>query len=184
MKLNYIYLLVGKKGCGKSTIGLKLAQASTKKIIVISTDDNDLYEGFTKVGLDNLIYCKSSHIFCITEHAIKAIEILNNNFANAFVILEDAQKYINDNIQKEVNRFIINHRMRNFDVAFMYHCLQFVPPKICKQYTKIVLFKTTDVAGTTINSKFHNAHFITEKLTKVKTNKDQYFFQVINDTDG
>lgn len=183
-RLNFIYILTGKKGCGKSTLALKVANAANKKIVVVGTDDNDVYADFEKVSLENLPYSNAKNIFCITEEPIKCFDILNKHCTNRVVIIEDGQKFINSDVQKEVKTFIINHRMRNFDVLFMYHSLKFIPPYIAQQYNKILLFKTVDVPSGTLKSKFHNFHFIENKMSKVRKNYFQYFFQIINDSDG
>lgn len=165
-RLNRMYLCVGRKGTGKTTIALKIAENSGKKICVIDTDDHPSYAHFPIVQEDKLSKWKGGNIRVITSEPERVLHILNKNQANAFIICEDAAKYISNNISQAVKSFIIDHRKRNFDLLLMFHFLADVPPYIAKQYDYMILFKTGDNINVNQN-KFANWHTISAKMQRI-----------------
>ncbi len=182
-RINYIQLLVGKRGCGKTTTAIKLAIATGKRILVINTDNNDAYNSFELVPLDKLQKWKGHKGICVTHEPLQALEILNQYQKNLFIICDDTQKYISQSVEKEARTFIINHRMNNFDVVFMYHSLKFVPPYLAMQFNQIILFKTLDSNMTELRNKYNNFNALERKMAQIKANPSPYYCDVINDTD-
>ncbi len=182
-RINYIQLLVGKRGCGKTTTAIKIARSTGKRIIVINTDNNDAYSSFEIIPLQKLQIWKGKEGICITDEPLQALTILNNYQKNIFVICDDTQKYINQTVEKEARIFIINHRMNNFDVIFMYHSLKFVPPYLAMQFNQIILFKTLDSNMAELRNKYNNFNAIERKIPKIKAHPSPYYCDVINDTD-
>ena len=187
VRSNYILIAAGKRFSGKSTITLKFAIASGKRIIVVNTDFHPLYADFETITIEQLK--KSTHKKAIVyissiEEANEVADILNKYQTNAFVILEDSKKYINDNISKEWERLIINHRMRNIELCFMYHFLKYVPNKIANQYNMLILFKTTDsMSNSSLKEKFGNVETIQQRAEKVRTHSNEHYCEVIYDNE-
>ncbi len=181
--INYIQLLVGKRGCGKTTLAIDLAMRTKKNIIVINTDQNQAYKDFEIVPLRMLSTWKGTKGVCITDYPLEALKMLNKYQSNLFVICDDTQKYIRGAVDKNAIQFIINHRMRNFDVIFMYHALKFIPPYLAEQFNQIVLFKTLDSNMTDLKNRFNNFATLEKKMLEIKAHKSPYYCDVINDTD-
>lgn len=163
-------MFVGRKGTGKTTLAKLFAKKSSKKFCIIDTDDHPDYAGIELCSLEDLKHWKIGDIRVITKDPLEALEILNRYCSNAFIICEDTGKYIEGKIQRQAKNFIIDHRKRNFDVAFMFHFLADVPPYICKQYDNLILFKTGDSLQDR-QKKFANWHTIVKKLERIMKNK-------------
>lgn len=176
---NLMYLIVGKKFTGKTTVTLKLAFASGKKICVIDTDEHPAYNDFKKVPLKELHKWREGNIKVITSNTEAAFTILNKCCSNAFIICEDAAKYVTSNPSLPVKSFIIDHRKRNFDTAIMFHFFGDVPPYVCKQYDYMVMFKTGDNLQKNME-KFSNWHLIQEKALRIKSNPDMHYCESIS----
>lgn len=180
---NFLILLIGKKFTGKTTTGLEIANKTGKRIIAVNTDWHPAYESFTQLTVEELKHWQGDKGLVIIEdeeQAIELFQVLNTYQSNAFLIFEDAQKYISDNPPKPIQRLIINHRMRNFDVVFMYHFLKVVPPKIAGHYNIMFLFKTSD--GTiNLGSKYGNWETINNRRERINKHADIHYKEAIYD---
>jgi len=184
-RINYLLLMVGNRGTGKTTVSLIVAEKTGKAVIVINTDRHPAYEGFDTVSLEDLKRWNGRRCVVFIEdedEADQAADILNRYQANAIIILEDAQKYISENISKPMKRLIINHRMRNFDLLFMYHFLKHVPPKIACNYNILFLFKTTDGVVNLAN-RYGNWQSINARRDRINKHKDAHYCEVIRDNE-
>lgn len=178
-RINKSYLCVGRKGTGKTTIAIKLAAATGKKICVIDTDDHPSYKDFPLYDAANLHKWKSGNIRIVTSEPEHVLDLVNKNCSNAFIIIEDAAKIVTANVQRPVKSFIIDHRKRNFDILMMFHFLGDVPPYVAKQYDYMILFKTGDSLHVAQN-KFANWHTIVTKLERILKNKSFNYCEKIN----
>jgi hypothetical protein len=176
---NHMYLIVGRKFTGKTTVTLAIAKASGKKICVIDTDEHPAYDEFKKVPLSELHLWKEGNIKVVTSNTEAAFKILNRCCSNSFIICEDAAKYVTSNPSQPVKAFIIDHRKRNFDTAIMFHFFGDVPPYVCKQYDFMVMFKTGDNLDINMN-KFANWHTISERARRIKDNPDMHYCEMIS----
>jgi hypothetical protein len=187
IRSNYILIAAGKRFTGKSTIVLKFAEASGKRIIVVNTDFHPLYSDFENITKEELKTTTKKKVIVYvtsTEEASEVADILNKYQSNAFVILEDAKKFINDNVSKEWERLIINHRMRNLELCFMYHFLKYVPNKIANQYNMLILFKTTDsMSNSSLKEKFGNVETIQLRAEKIRSHSNEHYCEVIYDNE-
>lgn len=182
-RLNRRYLFVGDLGTGKTSVCYEFAKAfmdinNLNKTIIVDTDPHPFYNDFTTVNLDTLKHCNDALIRCEDANEDELFTTLNKHQRNAFVVFEDAAKYISPNISKAVKTFIIDHRKRNFDVAFMFHFLSEVPPYIASCYTHLILFKTNDDAKNNY-TKFPNWATIKTQMLALKKSKDHHAFKVI-----
>lgn len=178
-------LVVAQRESGKSTHAFKMAEASGKRIIVVSSDPQDFYNEYKQISISQIKVCDANkvNIHCNDEEEAAEIAVqLNKYQANAFIIFEDAQKYLNDNLQKDVLRLIINHRHRNFDLLFMYHYLKFVPPKIACNYNVLLLGHTSD-GNVNLSSKYGNWKRILKSIERIEKNSDPHYFEAIYDNE-
>jgi hypothetical protein len=175
---NLCLLIVGRKFTGKTTIALELAAASGKAVIIVDTDEHPTYAEVPIVPLEKLKTWKGTICRVIERNTDQVFAVLNEHQANAFIIFEDAAKYIDSNVQRVVRAFIIDHRKRNFDIAFMFHFLADVPPYICKQYDRMLLFKTGDSLDR--QAKFANWHSIAAKMQRINAHKDFHHCDLID----
>lgn len=182
-RINYVLLLVGKRGTGKTTQGIAIANSTKKPILVINTDNNDSYNSFKVFGVDEIKKQIIENVICVTEEPIRAIEYANKFQKNITVILDDTQKYISQTVQSELQRLIINNRMNNIDLILMYHNLKFVPPYVAMNFNKLVLFKTVPTNENEVKNKFAQSEILIKKMHLVNSNKNNYYCTIINDNE-
>jgi hypothetical protein len=178
-RLNKMYLAVGRKGTGKTTIAQLIALKSKKNICVVDTDEHPSYNDYTLWKIADLDKWKHGNIKIITSEPEAALIAINKHCSNAFVILEDAAKYVNATVQRGVKSFIIDHRKRNIDLIIMFHFLGDVPPYVAKQYDSMLLFKTGDNLDNP-QKKFANWHTISEKAKRILNNPSFNYCEKIN----
>ena len=184
-RLNILYLFIGQRGCGKTTLAEQLKQIFLKlntgnKCIVVDTTPHPFYKDYTTVNLDELATCKDTLIRCEDANDSELFDVLNATQTNAFVIFEDARKYISSNVSRALRSCVIDMRKRNFDFVFMFHTLNDVPPYLAENFDKIVLYKTGDNYEKN-QPKFSQWHKIKEaglKVQKSKNNHDHIIFKM------
>ena len=177
--LNKKYLLVGLTGTGKTYTALQLAAKRKKRLIVVDEDNNPAYLKLPSVPLESVpTYSQSNSFRIITPDVPQALNYLDMYHANAFIIMEDCGKYLSANIDNDTNRFLKNHRHRNFDVAMMFHYLNEVPPRVCNMHDFLLLFKTGEDEKRSL-TKFGNWHVIKQAVVQVAAAKDYHKFLIV-----
>lgn len=146
VRLNKLYLIAGQRGTGKTTIAQKLAEASGKKVIVVDTDAHPAYDSYESIAADaaSIASFDGSKGRILATDVDMVLMLLNKYQSNAFILLEDAPKYLDSNLSRATKAFIIDMRKRNFDVAIMFHSLSDIPPYLCKNYNTLIIFKVDD----------------------------------------
>lgn len=178
-RLNEILLFIGRKGTGKTTRAIQLAKATNKKIIVLDDLVHPAYDGFETIHESDLHKWKGKHARLMFDSLDSTLNTLSHYQTNAVIIIEDSSRYISANVSKAVTSFIINHRKFDFDVYFMFHFLNDVPPYLCKQYGKLVLFKTGDNIEVK-QQKWSNWHSILKKLEKALKHKNYNHCEIVS----
>ncbi len=181
-RLNFLTLVIGKPGTGKTTITLEIAKAlqqeTGRKIIIFDTDYHPSYTAVKDISFTKLKTWKGSIGKVVHGDVDAFCRRVMKYQRDAFIIFEDASKYIEPNLTNAVKRFVINYRKGNFDVAFMFHYLGDVPPRLCKMYNQILLFKTEDDL-TVKQPKFSNWHNISRVALRVKQNPEFNYCEAI-----
>ncbi|MCX6208377.1 MAG: hypothetical protein NTZ59_02450 [Bacteroidetes bacterium] len=180
---NKLFLFIGQRGSGKTTHANNVANAFIKshianKIIVVDTDAHPFYNDFDVVDIESLKNVRSKKIRCEDADDSDLFLTLNTYQRNAFVIFEDAAKYVSSNISNALKKCIIDMRKRNFDLAFMFHSLSDVPPYIAKNYNAMVLFKTLDNFNIR-QDKFFNWYQIKEAGEEIRKSKSKFDYTII-----
>jgi energy-coupling factor transporter ATP-binding protein EcfA2 len=181
-RLNFLILVIGKPGTGKTTVTMEIAKQlqdeTGRKIIVVDTDFHPSYSNIKQVPLHKLKTWNGS-ICKIVESDIDLVcDRLRKYQRNAFIMFEDASKYVEPNLTNSQKRFVIDYRKCNFDVAFMFHYLGDVPPRLCKMYNQVLLFKTEDDL-TVKQPKFSNWHIISKVAQSVKQHPNFNYCEAI-----
>lgn len=183
---NYAILFVGKRFTGKTTQAIAFAEKSGKRIIVVNTDRHPAYADYKEITPEELKAWKGKKcvVYCQDQaDADKVADTLNKYQANAFLVFEDSQKYVGQDVSKEFQRLIINHRMRNFDILFMYHALKLVPPKVAMNYEMLFLFKTSD-GKVNLGGKYPNWDYIETRRTVINQHPNIHYCEVIQENEG
>jgi Cdc6-like AAA superfamily ATPase len=147
MRINTVNLILGKRGSGKTTYTLELIkkiQNSRKdiKILIVDTFENPSYVHIPKISIEMLSRWKNPSIYKVyesdTEEMLKAIQ---KYCTNTMIIFEDAVKYINKVLQKDVRKFIIDSKQKNLDLVFLFHGFSSTPPELFRLSDTVTIFK-------------------------------------------
>ena len=148
MRLNKMFLVLGKKGSGKTyyTIHTLIEQYHTahpkKKILVYNTDDHPDYRYIPRINPGDLSRWTGAGIYRIVDSdATGVISLINEYVYNGLVIFEDASKYINKRLQKSAWDAILNSKQHNLDILFQFHGFAACPPEILRQCDVITMFR-------------------------------------------
>lgn len=60
------------------------------------------------------------------------------------LVMEDAVKYLEANVPKQIKTGFIDNRNRGIDIIVMFHALSDVPKYLARMYNDLVLFKTDE----------------------------------------
>lgn len=178
-RLNKIILVVGRRGSGKTTFAKKLASSQNKKILVVDTFDHPSYVDYKLLTTDKLAYWQKGAYRVFDKDPLTMLLTINTVVRNAFLILEDAAKYLSGNTPKEIKNILIDSRNRNLDIILMFHNLSDIPPYIAKMCNDIVLFRTNDNMDKT-QAKFFNFHELQKLHTEIKANKSPHYYKIIS----
>jgi len=181
---NYLILVAGKRFSGKTTTSMKLAEATKKRIIVVDLNDHPTYKDWPKVSMEELPKFKGQKGYVVIgdSNIDEVCEVINKYQVNAFLIFEDAARYIPQTVNKGgLMNLVIDLRKRNFDVLFMYHALSFIPPFFAKMYNILVVHKTNEnINSNKLQDKFNNwVTTIQPKAIAVNNNKNEHAKAVI-----
>lgn len=181
-RLNWLYLLIGTTGTGKTTRGLTLARTIAKahncQLIICDEVYRNEYSKMKVIGLQQLSTCKHKEFVVIHDEMEEVAFVLNNAKVNAVTVWEDCGTYLNGNISETWKRYIKNHRKWNFEVIFMYHFISEVPPYVRRLWKKMVLHKTAD--DLTVKQTWVNWPQIKTVAERVMKDKNYNYAEVIS----
>jgi phage terminase large subunit-like protein len=186
MRMNKIILVAGTRGTGKTQYLKKVLHASTQpKKLIVDTFDSDVWRtlethdhpewsekeipliessmlkrwkvGTYRIGNSNI------------QQTIKDIE---DFLLNAFVIFEDATKYVGSRLNDDMKRFVLDSKQKNLDFVFVFHSLAQIPNDLIRIADVITLFKTNEDIP---SKKKYPFPAIPELMDLVKKNPSRYF---------
>ncbi len=151
-RLNEVSMILGRRRAGKTTYTKAIIAAieksqPDKKILIIDTFDNPDYAHVPIINCDMIERWKGSGTYRI--FGSNTDEILFNveqYLRNAFIIHEDASKYIRRSLSEDLRRYIIDSKQKNLDLLFIFHGFSFAPPEMFRLVDSIVLFKCDNPA--------------------------------------
>lgn len=167
-RLNELILIVGVRGTGKTTIAKMVGEKAGKRSIIVDTDDHPSYSDLPLYSLSKAMVNTSSSFRMIESDIDEVLSVLNRNQTNAVVTLEDATKVLGSTLSKAQKTFFVDMRKRNFDVIVMFHSLADIAPWLCRNYNRLILFRTDDNLNVNLQ-KFNNWETI--KTIAARVNK-------------
>lgn len=182
-RLNLVSLVLGRRGCGKTTYILKLIKAymakhPKQKVLIVDTLDHPAYKDIAVIKPEMLKRWKRPNIYRIfgpdTDEILHQLE---HNVYNALIIFEDSSKYIRKNLQDDVRRFIIDSKQKNLDLVFLFHGFSFTPPELFRIADALVIFKTDDPNYR--RSDLVNFDEIVKAWTQITASPDPYINKTI-----
>ena len=136
--------IVGKPGCGKTTISVNLMTASGCGLFVQPQPDN-----WTDRTIEADIKKKNlCHYRGIKHHIYRNDDdflYIYNNFHNAMICLDDCRTYVSANFEySKVRLFLLRRRQRMLDVIFTAHGFSEIPPKLFTFITDYIIMPIND----------------------------------------
>lgn len=150
MRINYVNLILGRRGSGKTTFVKELIENYKKnrpemKILIVDTFNNPGYLHIPLIDFKFLKAWKNPSIYKIySSDTDLMLSEIQTNCLNTLIIFEDAVKYINRPIQKDVRKFIIDSKQKNLDLIFLFHGFASAPPELFRLSDSVTLFRCDD----------------------------------------
>lgn len=186
-RVNYITLIVGTRGTGKTTfvkgseehkiegvIDIYLDRDPKQKILIVDLFDNPVWSDVPTITVEKLARWKSGVYRIYHSDEIELFRIINKYCYNTVIFFEDATKYIQNSLEENLKRLLIDSKQRNIDVFFAFHYLGAVPPKLAKISDFIVLFKTNEVFSSQLRNKYPHPD-IEPAFKEVTAHKNRFF---------
>jgi nucleoside-triphosphatase THEP1 len=142
-----VALVVGGRGTGKSTYLKKIVDKSAKKVLVFDIDENKIYAGMPTIDIseiDKLSGWKAGK-YLITDIDYELVFTKIYDYVkDALIIIEDASKYIENQIRGDLKKMVLASKQRGLDIIFTFHRFKDVPKKLCSYSDFAVIFKTAE----------------------------------------
>ena len=172
-RTNQVFMLIGKRKTGKTTVGRALIDASLhKKILVVDTFEHPDYKDFETITTDMLPRWKSGRKRILYRED-EDLQAINEHVRNTLIVLEDCTKYITGDISKPVKGIIFDSKQKNNDVIMMYHGFSYAPPKLLANVNYITLFKIGENIDN-YKSKIPNYEIIYKAHKAIQASKNPY----------
>jgi hypothetical protein len=108
----------------------------------MDTFDHPAYRHIPRINCAMLPRWRGAGVFRIFgECTDQTLEYIDKYVRNALILFEDATKYIEPNLPKEVKRFIFDSKQKNLDLMFMFHGFSYCPPKLLRATDNAIIFK-------------------------------------------
>ncbi|MCB9033506.1 MAG: hypothetical protein H6553_06700 [Chitinophagales bacterium] len=175
-----IIIICGAKGTGKTTFAIELLSKSKRKTAIIDMLDHQSYRHIPIMPTTHLAAWKTGIYRLISSEPLSLLEEINNKVWDANLILEDAHRYLSQNMSKNEIRLFYESKQHGFDIVVMYHAVSQIPPDLYRISDKLVLFKTKDTFKSSTYNKFYNKTEIENAHAKVMRSKSPHAKTVIN----
>lgn len=180
--LHYSIVMVGKKGCGKST---KLAEIARKypadlKVLIIDVNESPAYNQFQKIDVNDIKRLKKGKVRLLGTPTEETLNIIARDFRNGLIIFEDCTKYIENSPSKGIKTILVDHRMLGCDLIFTFHAVKFIPPFFWQMTSYVTLCKTMENVETARNKNvIPNYDEIIKAYKKVNASPDKYYSETV-----
>lgn len=190
---NIVSLIVGGRGRRKTSYvkNVLWPLRNDRRIIIVDTFDNPVWHhmsptvddkpliperGEYKIPIireDDLLD-KTKGIFRIfssnTDDLLSEIQL---KCRNCTVLIEDATRFLEGNLDESVKRFVLDTKQTNIDLLMVFHSLSDTPPKLGRWSDYLTLFKTQEEFDSTIKKKFSNPQ-VKVLFDKIAASKDPF----------
>lgn len=147
MRVNFVNLILGKRGTGKTVYTKQVIEAYHKrhvlqKILILDTFDHPAYSGVPEISANMVSRWNRPSVYRIFQgNPDENLSIIQKYMNNALIVFEDAGKYIRKNLQVDVRQFIIDSKQKNLDLLFIFHGFANTPPEMFGYTDTLTLFK-------------------------------------------
>lgn len=177
VRQNYLTLIVGTKGTGKTTAMKRILQSTSKKIIVLDVFDHTDWRHLPMLAVKDIKRWVNGNVRVVTDEPELALSEIAKYVYNSIIVYEDANQYFESHLSKDVKRIIIQSKQKNNDIFVMYHSLGEVAKYFRTMYNRILLFKTKDTISEC--KKYSNAKGIESALNYCQMSPNQFVNQIV-----
>jgi len=190
-RVNYITLVAGTRGTGKTTyfkgshelkingiIDLFLDRDPKQKILVVDLFDSPVWQDVPLITTDKLARWKSGMYRIFHSDPDQLMSVIQRHCYNTVIIFEDATKYIKATLNENLRRLLIDSKQKNLDVFFAFHYLMAVPPDLVRISDYLVLFKTNESFTSQLRNKYPHPDII-KGFTDVSKHKNFHYYKEI-----
>ncbi len=150
MRQNKVTAILGRRGTGKTTYIKELIKVyrdnlPNQKVLILDTLDHPSYREIPVIN-ESLLqrWIKPSVYRMFSSDTDNLLNLVEKNYNNGLLILEDASKYLRRQIGDDVRKFIFDSKQKNLDIIFLFHGFQAMPSELFRIVDNIVLFKCDD----------------------------------------
>lgn len=159
-KSNKIFIVVAKKGVGKTTIASAIAQTQDKKVFWITPIENSYpirkidTKNYGLLSIENKLqtcYIVENNRENLDKHLQRIINISKNSKEGVFLVIDELDFYVNSHLQHKTKLFeIINYgRHANLDLLVISRRLQDIPANLATNCDFFVLGKNANLENDT-----------------------------------
>ncbi|NJK98341.1 MAG: hypothetical protein HC905_28555 [Bacteroidales bacterium] len=187
-RVNYITLIIGTRGTGKTTFvkGLEKLKIEgvidvykdrdpKQKILIVDLFDNPVWNEVPTISIEKLSRWKSGTYRIFHNNSNELMTILNRYCYNTVIFFEDATKYVQNSLDENLRRLLIDSKQKNLVMFFFaFNYLMAVPPQLVRISDFLVLFKTNESFSASLRNKY--THPDIEKAFKEVGQAKSFFY--------
>ncbi|OJW76313.1 hypothetical protein [Spirosoma sp. 48-14] len=184
-RLNNVDILIAVPGSGKTTFLLEkvvpAATANNMGVLWIDLKDTKDTLKYPEMPLSKLKKWLSKGIYRLKIIDNKeTLEQLTKYAYNCLIVFDDASGYFEGAIPLLLKQLLANRRHLNQDIVFVYHSLNFVPPKLYQMANTLTIGKTNDAIDYKGPlSKVPNLPDVVKVWKTVQANPSKYYRQTV-----
>lgn len=185
-KSNSIYIIIAKKGVGKTTIAYAISQTQPKKVFWI-TPINDSYHmakidtrDYRLLSLGNELqtcFIVEKKRENLDKHLERIINISKNSKEGIFLVIDELDFYVNSHLQHKTKLFeVINYgRHAQLDLLVISRRLQDIPANLATNCDYFILGKNANLENDT---KYYKQFFTDNAIQYAKFLEVGEFLQI------
>jgi hypothetical protein len=157
-------IIIGKRGCGKTTLSKKLLEARPKFMPVIIYDINNEYKNYYPEPFEDFdIFLK---------------KIAQDNVRRTYILIEEATIFFNTQSNfVDMKNVLVRARHTGNIIQLNFHSFSSVPKGIYNLLDFVTIFKTQDTEKN-VTDRFDHPKVL-EGFTTVRKNPDEHFYLTV-----
>jgi len=140
-------IFIGTNGTGKSTLALRLAQKTQRKVLIVDFDGSEpLWQQYPFIDITDKGAMESwqggirKTYFALYRELL--LEKVLEHFRNGILLLDDCRNYCKASMSEGVERLMIQRRQKMLDIFALGHAFSEIPPRFYNFTTRIYLFSS------------------------------------------
>lgn len=158
-RANIVSIIVGARGTGKTDYlknEVVIPSLFSKKLIADTFDNSVWFDLETwnnpsgsmikipAISPSMIPRHKSGLYRTFSSEPEEIFRIIQKHTRNCLLIFEDASKYLEGKLDRDVKKFVYDSKQKNLDLVFVFHSLIDVPPRLIRSADTLTIFKTNE----------------------------------------